>query len=99
MEQLCLDKTLVTDKGIAQLNGMVELSRLHLQSRNKTTDAVFATLDGMKRLTELHIHGTGFTDESVKQFRLKFPRCKVVWDKADPKKDAPDKPRKKGETP
>jgi len=99
MEQLCLDKTQVTDKGIAELKGMVELWRLHLQSRNKTTDAVFATLVNMKRLTELHLHGTGFTADRVKSFRQQFPRCNVVWDPADPKKDEPDKPRKKGQVP
>jgi hypothetical protein len=95
LEQLCLDKTLVTDKGVAELKGLVELWRLHIQTRNKTTDAVFATLENMKRLTELHIYGTGFTEAKVKAFRAKFPRCRVQWDKEEPKKDEPDPPKRK----
>jgi Leucine Rich repeat len=99
LEQLCLDKTQITDKGVAYLKGLVELWRLHIQSRNKTTSAVFASLKDMRRLRELHIHGTGFTAESVKEFRRQFPRCQVAWDPADPRKGDADPPRKKGQLP
>lgn len=59
-----LARTPVTDKGIAHLAGMKNLTKLHLEN-TKVTDAALDTIKNLPNLEYLNLYGTAVTDAGI----------------------------------
>lgn len=59
-----LARTRITDKGLAHLKGMKNITRLHLEN-TKVTDAGIAHLASLSNLEYLNIYGTEVTDDGI----------------------------------
>jgi hypothetical protein len=66
----------VTDIGLKELNGFVNLTYLDL-SGTQVTDAGLEELKGLKTLTELNLTGTQVTDAGVSELQKALPQCKI----------------------
>ena len=61
---LDLARTQVTDKGLASLGAMRNITRLHLEN-TKITDAALDHVKGLPELEYLNLYGTGVTDAGI----------------------------------
>ena len=74
-----LARTQVTDAGLANLAGMKNLSRLHLEN-TKITDAGLDHLKGLANLEYLNLYGTQVTDAGIQKLAgLKNLKKLFVW--------------------
>ncbi len=74
-----LARTKVTDKGLAHLAGMKNLSRLHLEN-TAITDAGLDSLKGLTNLEYLNLYNTGITDAGLAKLSgLKKLKKIFVW--------------------
>jgi YHS domain-containing protein len=79
---LNLAGTGVTDAGLAQIAGLKNLQRLHLE-KTAITDAGLAHLKGLAELRYLNLYGTKVTDKGLESLRgLKKLRNLYVWQTA-----------------
>ena len=76
---LNLAKAQVSDKGLAELAKLKNLSQLHLEN-SSVTDSGLSYLSGLDRLQYLNLYGTVITDEGVKHLEgLKHLQKLYVW--------------------
>lgn len=76
---LNLGGTAVTDAGLAQVSGLKNLRRLHLE-RTAVTDAGLAALKGLSELRYLNLYGTKVTDKGLAALSgLKKLTSLYVW--------------------
>jgi hypothetical protein len=74
-----LARTQVTDKGLAHVAGMANLSRLHLEN-TAVTDAGLDSLKGLANLEYLNLYGTQISDAGLaKLSELKNLKKVFVW--------------------
>lgn len=74
-----LARTQVTDAGLANLAGMKNLTRLHLEN-TKITDAGLEHLKGLANLEYLNLYGTQVTDAGIQKLAgLKNLKKLFVW--------------------
>ena len=74
-----LARTKVTDKGLAHLTGMKNLSRLHLEN-TAITDAGLDSLKGLSNLEYLNLYNTAITDAGLAKLSgLKKLKKIFVW--------------------
>ena len=74
-----LARTQVTDKGLAHVAGMANLSRLHLEN-TAVTDAGLDSLKGLANLEYLNLYGTQISDAGLaKLSELKNLKKIFVW--------------------
>ncbi|MDF1824445.1 MAG: hypothetical protein P1U68_07370 [Verrucomicrobiales bacterium] len=74
-----LARTQVTDKGLAQLGGMTNLTRLHLEN-TKISDAGVAHLTGLDNLEYLNLYGTQVSDAGLQKLAgLKNLKKIFLW--------------------
>ena len=62
---LDLAKTSVTDRGLASLAKMPNLTKLYLENNTKITDAGLDQVKGLSNLEYLNLYGTGITDAGI----------------------------------
>jgi mono/diheme cytochrome c family protein len=74
---LYLNKTQITDAGMAHLSGLKQLRRLHL-ANTAITSAGVKQLEGLENLETLNIYGTK-VDDSVLETLTKLPKLKKVF--------------------
>jgi hypothetical protein len=74
VQRLRLDRTAVTDIGLAHLRGMSSLSRLDLRDTH-VTDIGIVQLKGLTNLKLLDLSGTEVTDAGVRELRQA-----LTWD-------------------
>ena len=80
VQWLRLDRTAVTDLGLAHLRRMSSLSRLDLWD-TRVTDAGIVQLKGLTRLKQLGLSGTSVTDAGVRDLRQASRReCRSAVD-------------------
>lgn len=74
-----LARTKVTDKGLAHLSGMTNLTRLHLENTG-VTDAGLDALKGLGNLEYLNLYGTQVTDAGLTKLAgLKNLKKLFIW--------------------
>ncbi len=73
---MLLDKTAVTDAGMAHLSGQKKLVRLYLRYCN-ITDASVPELSKLTSLTELHLVKTKVTDDGIAKLEKALPGCRI----------------------
>ena len=74
-----LARTQVTDKGLAQLSGMTNLTRLHLENTG-ITDAGLDAIKGLGQLEYLNLYGTQVTDAGIAKLAgLKNLKKVFLW--------------------
>jgi len=74
-----LARTKVTDKGLAHLSGMTNLTRLHLENTG-ITDAGLDALKGLGNLEYLNLYGTQVTDAGLTKLAgLKNLKKLFIW--------------------
>jgi hypothetical protein len=77
---LDLGSTLVSDRGLADVARLPNLTRLHLQ-HTAVGDKGMAHLTGLQRLEYLNLYGTAITDEGLAAVSsLKRLRALYVWE-------------------
>jgi hypothetical protein len=70
----------VSDRGLAEVARLMNLTRLHLQ-HTQVGDAGMAHLTGLQRLEYLNLYGTSVTDEGLKPLSsLKRLRAIFLWE-------------------
>ncbi len=74
---LYLNKTKVTDAGMAHLSGLKQLRRLHL-ANTAITSAGAKQLEGLENLETLNIYGTKVNDDVLESL-TKLPKLKKVF--------------------
>ena len=72
--------TAVTDKGIAHLASLAQLTDLRLDSVT-LTDAGVRPLESLGRLKVLNLYHTLVTDKGFEQLKAALPGCKIIWDR------------------
>jgi internalin A len=72
VQWLRLDRTPVTDIGLAQLRGMTSITRLDLDD-TRVTDVGLAQLKRLTKLKHLNLSGTQVTDAGVRELREALP--------------------------
>ena len=90
LTELDLDRTPITDKGLAFLQRLDKLRRLglrgtritsdglkQLEALRKVTDAAIPTLKRFVKLRRLGVHGTGLTPAGIESLRAALPDCEV----------------------
>lgn len=74
-----LARTGVTDKGLAHLSGMKNLTRLHLENTG-VTDAGLDSLKGLSNLEYLNLYGTQVSDKGIEKLSgLKNLKKVFLW--------------------
>jgi len=77
LEDLCLDGTKVSDKGLVHVAGLTRLHKLHIRTRGTITDAGLDSLTELTELQELLLTGTKVTKSGTEKLRKALPRCKI----------------------
>ncbi len=74
-----LARTKITDKGLAHLSGMTNLTRLHLENTG-ITDAGLDSIKGLANLEYLNLYGTPVTDAGLAKLAgLKNLKKLFIW--------------------
>jgi hypothetical protein len=76
LRRLCLARTRISDKGLAQIKKLARLSSLNLYDTN-ITDAGAASLKTLTQLKHLSLVGTAVTSEGVQQLRTALPNTRI----------------------
>ncbi|HAY79371.1 MAG TPA: hypothetical protein DCY79_06135 [Planctomycetaceae bacterium] len=90
LEVLCLDDTQITDKSLKLLGELKRLEKLHVQTRATLTDEGLGQLADLRRLFELRIPYSEISEDAVKAFSARLPRCKVLRPETKPIDDEPE---------
>jgi len=79
LKKLNLDKTKVTDCGVARIANLPALEFLHL-GRTCVTDECVPDLLKMKSLKKLHVTRTQITPEGAARLTAGLPQCEVIFE-------------------
>jgi hypothetical protein len=72
-----LERTQVTDAGLANLSGLKSLERLYLLGDSHVTDAGLTHLRTLTSLEYLFLHGTQVTDAGIANLKNSLPKLRA----------------------
>jgi internalin A len=74
---------LITDAGLDNLKGLIQLRILHLED-TLITDARLDNLTGLTQLQMLFLAGTNVTGQGMAKLQRALPNCQIVNYRIDP---------------
>ena len=95
LTRLHLEQTKITDKGLANLKGLINLEYLNLYG-TEITDLGLEELAGLSKLKNLYVWQTKVTEAGVGKLKKAVPNLEIVtgWEQKEEPKEKDPKEKK-----